>query len=149
MQFYEANKMTDLESNKNLTGIGSILLIFPVVSIIGIILVYIGIKGLSDYYKEPGIYENALRGLIFGIIVLVAIAASIPLMAMGGIFSNFGFGLVGFGIELLTIFLALVIVFIFYFIAAMYFKKHFLCWLKERVSTILRLLELWCGLMHC
>ena len=117
--------MIDLESNKNLAGIGSILLIFPVVSIIGIILVYIGMKGLSDYYKEPGIYENALRGLIFGIIALVAIAASIPLMAVGGIFNSFGFGLIGFGIALLTIFLALVIVFIFYVIAAMYFKRAF------------------------
>ena len=39
--------MSSLESSKNLAGIGSILLIFPFASIIGIILVFIGMKGLS------------------------------------------------------------------------------------------------------
>ncbi len=41
--------MSNLESNKNLSGIGSILLMFPVLSIVGIILPYVGIKGLSEY----------------------------------------------------------------------------------------------------
>jgi len=45
------NRMSSLESNKNLAGFGSILLMFPAVSIVGIILLYIGIKG----------YQNTIR----------------------------------------------------------------------------------------
>jgi uncharacterized membrane protein len=44
--------MSSLESNKNLAGIGTILLIFsfiPVVGIVGIILLLIGMKSLSAY----------------------------------------------------------------------------------------------------
>jgi uncharacterized membrane protein len=112
--------MSNVESSKNLAGIGSILLIFPFVSIIGIILVFIGMKGLSEYYKEPSIYQNALWGLIFGIIASIAVAA-VPLIFIGGLFS----GAFGFGIGLLTFFGVLVVVFIFYVIAAMYLKRAF------------------------
>ena len=69
--------MSSLESNKNLAGIGSILLMFPVVSIVGIILLYVGIKGLSDYYKDETIYRDTLRGVIYAIIALVAIAVAV------------------------------------------------------------------------
>jgi len=112
--------MADLESSKNLAGIGSLLLIFPIVSIVGIILLLIGMKGLSDYYKEPSIYQNALWGVIFGIIALIAIAAAVPILAISGLFSFFA---IGFG--LLTLLLVLVIVFVFYLIAAMYFRRAF------------------------
>lgn len=106
---------------KNLAGIGSILLIFPFVSIIGIILVFIGMKGLSEYYKEPSIYQNALWGLIFGIIAAVAVAVGVPLVFLGGLLG----GALGFGFGLLTIFGILVVVFIFYVIAAMYLRRAF------------------------
>ena len=112
--------MADLESSKNLAGNGSLLLIFPIVSIVGIILLLIGMKGLSDYYKEPSIYQNALWGVIFGIIALIAIAAAVPILAISGLFSFFA---IGFG--LLTLLLVLVIVFVFYLIAAMYFRRAF------------------------
>ncbi len=113
--------MSSLESSKNLAGIGAILLFLsfiPVVGIIGLILLFVGMKGLSEYYKEPEIYQNALRGLLFGIIAIVALTAGIILAFIIGIFT-FGFG------ALLTIFAVLVIVFIFYVIAAMYLKKAF------------------------
>ncbi len=112
--------MSDLESNKNLAGIGSILLIFPIVSIVGIILVLIGMKGLSEYYKEPSIYQNALWGVIFGIIALIAIAVAVPIVAISGLFSVFT---LGFG--LLSLLLLLLIVFVFYLIAALYFRRAF------------------------
>lgn len=112
--------MADLESSKNRCGIGSILLIFPFISIIGIILVLIGMKGLSEYYKERGIYENALWGVIFGMIVLVAIAIALPIILITGFFSIFA---LGFGI--LSILLLLLIVFVFYMISALYFRRAF------------------------
>ncbi len=90
--------MSNLDSSKDLAGIGSILLLFPVVSIIGIILLYVGVKGLSEYYKDESIYKNALRGLLYGIIALIAIAASVPLLILGGVFSVFTLGPFGLGL---------------------------------------------------
>ena len=113
--------MSSAESSKNLAGIGSILLIFPFVSIIGIILVFIGMKGLSEYYKEPSIYQNALWGLIFGIIAVIAVAIAVPLVFLGGLFG----GALGLGFGLLTLFGVLAIVFVFYVISAMYLRKAF------------------------
>lgn len=120
--------MSNLESSKNLAGIGAILLFLsfiPVVGIIGIILLFIGMKGLADYYKEPGIYQNALWGVIFGIIALVAVAVGIVSLIFGGIFSAATFGFAGLGLALIGVIATLVIVFVFYVIAAMYFKRAF------------------------
>jgi uncharacterized membrane protein len=103
-----------------MSGIGSILLIFPIISIVGIILVLLGTKGLSDYYKEPSIYQNALWGVIFGIIALIAIAVAVPLFFVFGAFSVFTLGL-----SLLGLFGLAVVVFVFYLIAAMYFRRAF------------------------
>src|SRR5208282_4114325 len=111
---------SSLESSKTMSGIGSILLIFPIISIVGIILVLIGMKGLSEYYKEPSIYQNALWGVIFGIIALIAIAVAVPIVAISGLFSVFT---LGFG--LLSLLLLLLIVFVFYVIAALYFRRAF------------------------
>jgi uncharacterized membrane protein len=106
--------MSSLDSNKNLAGIGSILLLFPVVSVVGIILLYLGIKGLSEYYKDETIYKDALRGVIYAIIALVAIAVAAPLFIISGMFSVFTLGPFGMGLGLVSIFLLAVIVFIFY-----------------------------------
>lgn len=111
---------SSLESSKTLSGIGSILLIFPIISIVGIILILIGMKGLSDYYKEPSIYQNTLWGVVFGIIALIAIAVALPLFFVFGAFSVFTLGL-----SLLGLFGLAVVVFVFYLIAAMYFRKAF------------------------
>ena len=82
----EINKMSSLESNKNLAGIGSILLMFPFVSIVGIILVFVGMKGLAEYYRDDRIYHDALRGVVFVIIAAIAIAVVVPLFILGGTF---------------------------------------------------------------
>jgi uncharacterized membrane protein len=108
-----------------MAGIGSILLVFPVVSIIGMILILVGMKGLADYYKDESIYKNAIWGVIFGIIAVIAIAAAIPIVILGGVFSSFALGAAGIGFGLLSLVLIIVIVFVFYLIAAMYFRKAF------------------------
>jgi len=73
-----------LESSKNLGGVGAILLFigafpiinyFGIVDIIGIILVLVALHGFGSYYKEEGIFDNALYGLISGIVGIVAAIA--------------------------------------------------------------------------
>jgi len=74
-----------LESSKNLGGIGAILLIVGslagaaslfagALSLVGLILVLIGLKGMADHFKEPGILSNALHAIIIiGAVVAVAV----------------------------------------------------------------------------
>jgi len=113
--------LSSLESSKNLAGIGAILLFLsfiPVVGIIGLILMFIGVKGLSEYYKEPGIYQDALKGLIFGIVGLVVTAVGVIFAFVIGIFT--------FGIGTLLVILALLVIdFVFYLLMAMNFKRAF------------------------
>jgi uncharacterized membrane protein len=80
-----------LESSKNLGGIGALLLFignFPyisylgVVSFIGLILVLFALYSLGKYYKEQGIFKNALAGIgagIVGFVLAVAIGIAIVL----------------------------------------------------------------------
>jgi uncharacterized membrane protein len=75
-----------LESSKNLGGIGALLMFvgvlpyisfYGILSLVGLILVLIAMHGLANYYKESGIFNNALYGvitLIVGVVVVVAIA---------------------------------------------------------------------------
>jgi len=113
--------LSSLESSKNLASIGAIMLFLsfiPFVGIIGLILVFVGMKGLSEYYKEPGIYHEALWGLIFGIIGLVALTAGLILAVTVGVFTM-GIGTILIGIA------TLVIVFIFYILMALHFRRAF------------------------
>ena len=74
-----------LESNKTLGGIGAILVAIgyiasftgygAVLSLVGIILVLVAMKGLADYYNEPTIFNDTLYGFIFGIIGIIALVA--------------------------------------------------------------------------
>jgi uncharacterized membrane protein len=99
--------------------IGSILLILGIVpwagsvlSIIGVILLLMAIKGFSNNYQDPAMYSNALTGFIYYIIAAIAFAVSFGILAVG-IVSIFliGLGLLGF-------FAGLVVAFIFYIMAA-------------------------------
>jgi len=74
----------NLETSKNLGGIGAILVaigglatfghgLAGLLSLIGIILVLIATKGLADHYGEAGIFNNALYALIMGIIGVIAL----------------------------------------------------------------------------
>ncbi len=74
----------NLETSKNLGGIGAILVaigglatfgygLAGLLSLIGIILVLIAAKGLADNYGEVGIFNNALYALIMGVIGVIAL----------------------------------------------------------------------------
>jgi uncharacterized membrane protein len=69
-------KMT-LENSRILGGIGALLMCigiipyisyFGIIEIIGLILVMVALYNLGSYYMERGIFNNALYGLIIGIV---------------------------------------------------------------------------------
>jgi uncharacterized membrane protein len=73
-----------LESSKTLGGIGAILMfigIFPYISyfgiieLIGAILVLTALYSLGNYYKDSGIFNNALYGVMAGIVGVVSAVA--------------------------------------------------------------------------
>ncbi len=80
-----------LESSKTLGGVGALLMfigIFPyinyfgIVELIGVILVLAALYGIGGYYKESGIFNNALYGVIaaiVGVVLAGAIGLSIVL----------------------------------------------------------------------
>ena len=80
-----------LETNKVLGGIGAILLfigVLPlfqfssVIALVGAVLVLVGLYGVGNYYREPGIFKNAIIAVIIGIIgavVIVALALTVVL----------------------------------------------------------------------
>ena len=117
--------MSNLASSKDLAGIGAILCFIPPVSIIGIILVLIGMKGLSEHYKDDSIYHNALMAVLFGVIGLVALAVGFIAVIVTGVSSSLAFGAGGALFGLLSGVLLLIIIFIFFVLMAMYLRKAF------------------------
>jgi uncharacterized membrane protein len=77
------------ESSKNLSAIGALLLVVgavigivwsfsAILSLIGIILLLIGLKGLASFYKEEGIFNNALYSMIIAIVgSIVAVGVTV------------------------------------------------------------------------
>jgi len=80
-----------LESSKTLGGVGALLMVIGpfigvysgLLGLIGLILVLIALKGLSDHYNEAGIFNNALYGFIMAIIGGVVCVAVIVVAAVG------------------------------------------------------------------
>ena len=117
------------DSSKILAAIGALMLFLsfmPVIGLIGIILFFIGMKGLSDYYRDSSIYQHALKALIFGIIGIVAISA-LALMSLLGLGLSAlvadGIGAILGGI--LFIILMLIVGFIFYLLMAINLRRAF------------------------
>jgi len=134
-----------LESSKTLGGVGALLIVVSVLgflgsiysgllSLIGIILVLVALKGLSDHYNEGAIFNNALYGVVLtivGFVVFAAVAVALVFMVIAGGFnwedwSSFGqyftdinalMNVIG------TIIIALVVLFVFLVISAIYFRK--------------------------
>jgi uncharacterized membrane protein len=75
--------MVTFDSSKNLGGVGALLMfigVFPyinyfgIVDILGVILVLIALHGFASYYKESGIFNNAMYGVFAGIVGIVIAA---------------------------------------------------------------------------
>jgi uncharacterized membrane protein len=135
-----------LETSKTLGGVGAILIVIgflgifayggtAILSLIGIILVLIALKGMADHYSDASIFNNALYGLITIIVGAVAfvgtLAATILMMlsnvdldwtdaaAVQAYFTDFNnlWGIIG------AVFIALVVLFVFAIISAILFRK--------------------------
>ncbi len=72
------------ESSKTLGGVGALLMfigVFPyinyfgIIELIGAILVLVALHGFARIYKERGIFDNALYGIIAGIVGVVSSVA--------------------------------------------------------------------------
>ena len=82
-----------LETSKNLGGIGAILMFIGVIpwiapygwilAFVGLIISLIGFKGLADYYKEAGVFNNALYAVILGIVGVGVFIAVVFIAAVG------------------------------------------------------------------
>ncbi|MCC6013678.1 MAG: DUF996 domain-containing protein [Candidatus Verstraetearchaeota archaeon] len=132
-------KTMALEANKKLCGIGSILIaigfLIPFLGLIGIIILLIGLKGLSNDYNSPSIFQNALYGFIFGIIsiiilsiTMITIFFAMPFIKISTIISMNGM-IIGpfrmFGIELVLALLLLIITFVLFLLSAFFYKRSF------------------------
>ena len=119
-----------LESGKNLASIGSIFLVIPVpfLSIVGIILVLVGMRNLSKAYNDESIWKNTLYAVIFGIIGIVASGLTLVSLFFSGIFAGAALGagdatgIAGFFAGLIIF---LVVAFIFYILEAIYIRRAF------------------------
>jgi uncharacterized membrane protein len=122
-----SSKMS-LESNKTLGGVGALLIaigsFFPILSLVGIILVLIAMKGLAEYYNEDDIFTNALYGFIFGIIGIVAAIV----LFFGAIFTPVFVSGAPFTFPIVTLVLiitGLIVMFIFFLLQAIFYRKSF------------------------
>jgi uncharacterized membrane protein len=118
-----------VESNKTLGGVGALLIAFgsfvPFLSIVGVILLFIALKGIADAYADNSIFMNALYGLIF--LIIGAIAGGVVIL---GTFFGIGYtgGSMNFAdpIAVFTgILVGAVIIFIFYVLSAIFFRRSF------------------------
>jgi uncharacterized membrane protein len=75
-----------LQSSKTIGGIGALLMVISpflvsgftlLVGLVGLILVLIAMKGLSDLYMDSGIFNNSLYGVIISIIGVVVFVAAL------------------------------------------------------------------------
>ena len=82
--------MVELSNAKIFGGIGALLLLIggfipyggPIISILGLVFIFIAVKTISDLTKDKDIFNNYLMHFIFGILTIVAIVI-IMLIAFG------------------------------------------------------------------
>ena len=80
------------DSSKNLSAIGSLLMVIGflgsvvpyagILSIVGLILLLVGLKGLSSYYQENDIFNNTLYAIIIAIVGAVVAVATLIVTAV-------------------------------------------------------------------
>jgi uncharacterized membrane protein len=99
----------EIESSKNLGGVGALLIfIGPILSVlprvgawtgllslVGAILVLIALKGFADYYREAGIFNNALYAIITAVVGAVA-TIGVVFVAFVDLFAELGIQIADF-----------------------------------------------------
>ncbi len=125
----------NFESNKMLGGVGAILTAIGsfvpftasigILFVIGIILVLVSMRGLSDDFQDRRIFGNAINGFIFSLIGIivgsVAFGVFISTLFRGFITSSIAVGFLGLVLGLF----ALLVAFIFLVISAISYRRAF------------------------
>jgi len=126
----------NFEYSKTLAIEGSVMLLLSlipyvgwVLGIIGVVLLLRGMKEFSGYYQDEKIYQNALTGVKFYIIAVLAAAVAIVGITIG-VWSATGFTAdfvltAGFGVGVAAFLIGLVVAFVFYVLAASHLKRTF------------------------
>jgi uncharacterized membrane protein len=124
------------EYSKNLACEGSILMWLafipyagPILAIIGLILLMRSLKEFSGYYQDEKIYSEALRGIKYYVVAIIAAAVAIGAIVAGAwsatqFTENFVFT-AGFGVGLIAFFAGLIIAFVFFILAAVNLRVSF------------------------
>ena len=143
------------DSSKNLSAIGSLLMVIGflgsvvpyggILSIVGLILLLVGLKGLSSYYQENDIFNNTLYAIIIAIVGAVVAVATLIVTAVSA-FATIGIDInnvndwTNFGTEIGTYFsdfanfselwtligavvLAMLVIFVSMIISMYFFRK--------------------------
>jgi len=114
------------ETSKILAAVGALLTFLgftPVLGVVGLILLVIGLKGLSEHYRDPSIYQNAFKGLIFGIIGFIILSIATASWGVLGALTFGPLGLAGVIGTIIGAIVLLVIGFIFFLLMAINFRK--------------------------
>jgi len=82
--------MSKLRDAKIFGGIGAILLLFPVVNIVGIVLLFVAVKYIADETKDHDIFKNYLYSFIINIVAVIAFISVLvfSFIALGLSFPN-------------------------------------------------------------
>ncbi len=130
--------MGSLSQAKTLGGVGAILMIVGgfvpyagfIITIIGLIMVFLGVKNISEAVSDPQIKSDFIMFVVFSIIAAIVIAL-IPLVVIGGAavgvssFATSGNPMDAIGAAIAVCVVMLIIAFVFYILSAVYLKKSF------------------------
>jgi len=124
--------MADLNQAKNIGGVGAILTILsvvpsvgPVLSIVGLVLVLLALKWISEIVQNPAIFRNALIAVVVAI-VGVAVGAVVGGAGVFSVLTGVGEGGpngMDFDRLFTTIIIALVVVWLFAVVSAVFFRR--------------------------
>ncbi|MCS7098308.1 MAG: DUF996 domain-containing protein [Candidatus Methanomethyliaceae archaeon] len=114
-----------LESAKMISGIAALFMalgyFIPFIGLIGVIMLLIGIKQLSEYYRETKIFQNALYGFIFGLIgIVIAGFTFFSILILFEVMRNFI--LKGF----ISLLISLLVLFVFFLLKAIFYRRSFI-----------------------
>jgi uncharacterized membrane protein len=129
--------MSDFGNAKVLGGVGAIIMliggfIFPLLGIVGLIMVLLAVKAISEAAKDNTIYKNFVMFIVMQIIAIVALFAMI-FIAFGGFafyaataeITDYTAFTAGLGASLAICVVAFIVAYILYILAALYLKKSF------------------------
>jgi uncharacterized membrane protein len=140
------DSMRNFETNKILGGVGALftaigsLVLFQgtvgIVGLVGLILLLISMHGLSEDFKDYGIFRRAVGGFIFGLIgTLIAVAVLSLFSFLGGFF--FSHLIIG-SLVLAGAIVGWIVMFIFFVLSGIFYRLAFYSIADKSRLTILR-----------